>query len=81
MLLLLILCHALGTAFIQNFDLLVHGPELLVRSVRLATLQQEQGIAMESGLRQTTLDTGFRILAAIQIALLVFTFRTRIRRY
>jgi hypothetical protein len=83
-LVLLLLAHVIATAIWQEFDLhdlLSRSTELLLRSVRLATLQQDEVILKVSGLGQRWIDTTFRITAAAQIALVVLAFRTRIRRY
>jgi hypothetical protein len=83
MLAILFFLHAVMTGIVQELDsseLLSKAPDLLLRSLRLATLQQDESEFMASRFWQLTLDTIFRVLAAIQIALLVFAFRTRIKR-
>lgn len=78
----LIVSHALATAILRGFqsaDIFNQLPELLLRSIRIATFQRD-----ESGLGTLSegwIDMVFRIFTAIQIALLVFAFRTRIKRH
>jgi hypothetical protein len=81
---LLVLFHAVGTGLIQHFSveqLWSQGPELVLRSVQLATLQHDDSSVVNFNFLQRSSDTAFRIMSAIQIALLIFAFRTRIKRH
>ena len=80
----LIALHILATSAVQGLgveELTESFPELLLRSVRIATLQQDETASIKALLSQLWVDTAFRIFSAIQIALLIFAFRTRIKRH
>ncbi len=76
----LLVLHAFATHWLQG---VVAGGilELPLRSIRIATLQKDEVTAIQQAMLQGWVDTTFRICAAIQIALVIFAFRTRIKRY